>query len=122
LIDTHIKGFNAQDSDLFLSVFEDTAIIIDGIAPSRWLSPNGPARWPADAAKWRANLSVTSEALAYELTFFNAEGSSAYAVVSGALTIKTKSQTMVRTGTLAYTFAKRGGTWRIGAQAWGRTA
>jgi len=25
------------------------------------------------------------------------------------------------TGTLAYTFAKRGGVWKIEAQAWGRT-
>ena len=29
LIEGHIKGFNTQDNDLFLSVFGDTAIIID---------------------------------------------------------------------------------------------
>ena len=40
LIDAHINGFNTQDKDLFLSVFGDTAIIIDGIAPYRWLNPN----------------------------------------------------------------------------------
>lgn len=45
LIDDHIKGFNSQDNDLFYSVFGDTAIIIDGIAPYRWLNPNGPANW-----------------------------------------------------------------------------
>ena len=39
LIDSHVKGFNAQDNFLFLSVFGDTAIIIDGIAPYRWLNP-----------------------------------------------------------------------------------
>ena len=42
LIDAHINGFNAQDNELFLSVFGDTAIIIDGIAPCRWLKPDGP--------------------------------------------------------------------------------
>jgi hypothetical protein len=42
LIDAHINGFNTQDSDLFLSVFGDTAIIINGIAPYRWLNPNAP--------------------------------------------------------------------------------
>ena len=26
LIDAHVKGFNAQDTDLFLGVFGDTAI------------------------------------------------------------------------------------------------
>jgi hypothetical protein len=36
LIDTHINGFNTQNPDLFLSVFGDTAIIIDGIAPYRF--------------------------------------------------------------------------------------
>jgi len=35
LIDAHIEGFNTQDRELFLGVFGDTAIIIDGIAPYR---------------------------------------------------------------------------------------
>lgn len=122
LIETHIKAFNAQDDELFLSVFGDTAIIIDGIAPYRWLNPNAPANWLADVAKWRQDLSVTSEHLAYEMTFWNVEGSSAYAVISGTLTVGTKSQTIVRAGTLAYTFANRNGAWKIEAQAWGRTA
>src|SRR5436305_263128 len=43
LIDTHIDGFNSQASDSFLSVFADSAIIIDDIAPYRWLTPNAPA-------------------------------------------------------------------------------
>jgi hypothetical protein len=122
LIEAHIRGFNAQDEELFLSVFGKTAIIIDGIAPYRWLNPNAPANWLADVAKWRQGLGVTSEHLAYELTFWNVESSSAYAVISGTLTIKTKSQTLVRAGTLAYTFANHDGVWKIEAQAWGRTA
>ena len=122
LINAHIKGFNEQDNDLFMSVFGDTAIIIDGIAPYRWLNPKAPANWLADCEKWRANLGVTHEHLGYEMGFWNVEGSAAYAVISGTLTVKTKSQTMVRTGTLAYTFAKRGGVWKIEAQAWGRTS
>ena len=32
LIDNHIDGFNTQNIELFLSVFGDDAIIIDGIA------------------------------------------------------------------------------------------
>ena len=59
LIDAHINGFNTQDNDLFFSVFGDTAIIIDGIAPYRWLNPNAPANWLADVAKWREDLGVT---------------------------------------------------------------
>jgi hypothetical protein len=31
-----------------------------------------------------------------------------------------KGQTVVRTGTLAYTFSRRGEGWKIDAQAWGR--
>jgi hypothetical protein len=122
LIKAHINGFNAQDNELFLSVFGNTAIIIDGIAPYLWLSPNAPANWLADVAKWRQSLGVTSEHLSYELTFWNVEGSAAYAVISGTLTIQTRSQTIVRAGTLAYTFANRDGVWKIEAQAWGRTA
>ena len=92
LIDAHIKGFNTQDNDLFLSVFGDTAIIIDGIAPYRWLNPNAPANWLADVEKWRKNLGVTYEHLSYEMGFWNVEGSSAYAVISGTLTVTIKGQ------------------------------
>ena len=122
LIDAHINGFNSQDDDLFLSVFGDTAIIVDGIAPYRWLNPDAPAHWLADVAKWREDLGVTSEHLSYEMGFWNVEGSSAYAVISGTLTVTIKGQSVVRTGTLAYTFAKRDGAWKIEAQAWGRTS
>ena len=122
LIDAHIKGFNAQDKDLFLSAFGETAIIIDGIAPYRWLNPNAPANWLADVDKWREDLGVTYEHLSYEMGFWNVEGPSAYAVISGTLTVTIKGQSVVRTGTLAYTFAKRDGVWKIEAQAWGRTS
>ena len=122
LIETHIKGFNTQDNDLFSSVFGSTAIIIDGIAPYRWMNPNAPANWLADVAKWREAFGVTYENLSYELTFWNVEGPTAYAVIQGTLTIELKGQTMVRAGTLAYTFSKRDGAWKIEAQAWGRTS
>jgi hypothetical protein len=54
--------------------------------------------------------------------FWNVEGTFAYAVTSGTLTVTVKGQSTVRTGTLAYTFAKRDGVWKIEAQAWGRTS
>ncbi len=122
LIDAHVDGFNTQDNDLFLGVFGDTAIIIDGIAPYRWLNPDAPAHWLADVEKWREGLGVTHEHLSYEMGFWNVEGSSAYAVIAGTLTVTIKGQSVVRTGTLAYTFANRDGVWRIEAQAWGRTS
>ena len=122
LIDAHINGFNTHDKDLFLGVFGDTAIIIDGIAPYRWLNPNAPANWLADVEKWRKDLGVTKEHLSYEMGFWNVEDSSAYAVISGTLTVTIKGQSVVRTGTLAYTFANRDGVWKIEAQAWGRTS
>jgi hypothetical protein len=122
LIEAHINGFNTQNTDLFIGVFGDTAIIIDGIAPYRWLNPNAPANWLADVEKWRHDLGVTYEHLSYEMGFWNVEGSSAYAVISGSLTVTIKGQSVVRTGTLAYTFAKHEGVWKIEAQAWGRTS
>ena len=122
LIEAHIEGFNTQNNDLFLSVFGDTAIIIDGIAPYRWLNPNAAANWLADVEKWREDLGVTNEHLAYELGFWNVEVTSAYAVISGTLSVTIKGQSVVRKGTLAYTFGKRDGVWKIESQAWGRTA
>jgi ketosteroid isomerase-like protein len=122
LIDAHIRGFNTQDTELFVSVFAPTAVIIDGIAPFRWLNPNAAANWLADVKKWRENLGVTYEHLDYQLGFCTVEGSSAYAVISGTLTLTMHGEPVVRTGTLAYTFANRDGSWKIGAQAWGRTS
>ena len=63
LIDNHVNGFNTQNIEHFLGVFGDTAIIIDGIAPYRWLNPNAPANWLADVTKWREDLGVTYEHL-----------------------------------------------------------
>ena len=122
LIDNHINGFNTNNIELFLSVFGDTAIIIDGIAPYRWLNPNAPANWLADVEKWRKDLGVSREQLSYEMGFWNVEGSTAYAVVAGTLTITIKGQNVTRTGTLAYTFSKHGEAWKMDAQAWGRTS
>ena len=122
LIENHVKAFNTQNLDLFLNVFGDNAIIIDGIAPYRWLNPNAPAKWLADVEKWRAQFGVTHENLSYEMGFWNVEGSYAYAVISGTLAVTIKGQTAARTGTLAYTFAKHGEAWKIEAQAWGRTS
>lgn len=65
---------------------------------------------------------MTAEHLSYEMGFWNVEGSSAYAVIAGTLRITIKGQDIVRTGTLAYTFAKREDVWKIEAQAWGRTS
>src|SRR5689334_10050496 len=48
LIDNHINAFNTHNTKLFFGIFSDTAIIIDGIAPYRWLNPNAPANWIAD--------------------------------------------------------------------------
>jgi len=122
LIDNLIKGFNEKNDDLFLSVFGDTAIIIDGIAPYRWMNPDGPKKWLADVEIWRKDFGVTRERLSYEMTFWNVEGTSAYAVVAGNLEVTIKDETVVRKGTLAYTFAKNDGEWKIEAQAWGRTS
>jgi ketosteroid isomerase-like protein len=122
VIEAHVNGFNTHDNALFRSVFGDTAVIIDGIAPYRWLNPNAPANWLADVEKWREDLGVSAEHLSYEMGFWNVEGSFAYAVISGTLTVTIKGQAVVRTGTLAYTFGKRDGVWKIEAQAWGRTS
>jgi hypothetical protein len=65
---------------------------------------------------------VTSEHLSYEMGFWNVEGPSAYAVISATLTVTIESQSAIRTGTLAYTFANHDGVWKIEAQAWGRTS
>ncbi len=99
LIDNHINAFNTQNIELFRDVFGDTAIIIDGIAPCRWLNPNAPAKWLADVEKWRENLGVSHEHLSYEMGFWNVDGSDAYAVIAGTLAVTIKGQTVARAGT-----------------------
>jgi hypothetical protein len=56
LIDAHVNALNSQNVELFLSVFAHDAVIIDGIAPYRWLNPNSPAHWLAEVEKWRKDL------------------------------------------------------------------
>jgi hypothetical protein len=66
-------------------------------------------------------LGVTHEHLSYEMGFWNVEGCSACAVISGTLAITAKGQSIVRTGTLACTFTNGERGWTIDAQAWSRT-
>ena len=65
---------------------------------------------------------MSDEHLSYEFGFWNVEGSFAYAFISGTLRVTIKGQSIVRIGTLAFTFGKRDGVWKIEAQAWGRTS
>ena len=83
LIDNHINGFNTHNIELFLGVFGGTAIIIDGIAPYRWLNPNAPANWLADVEKWRKDLGVSYEHLSYEMGFWNVEGADSEGLRTG---------------------------------------
>jgi ketosteroid isomerase-like protein len=122
LIDNHINGYNTQNYELFLSVFGDDAIIIDGIAPHRWLNPDAPTHWLADSEKWRKNLGVTYDHISYEMGFWTVEGPYAYVAVVGTFTVTIKGQTVARNGILTYTFSKHGEDWKIDAQAWGRTS
>jgi len=66
--------------------------------------------------------SMGSTPVEYDLGFWSVEGARAYVVVSGTLTVTMTGQSVVRTGTLAYTFANQNGVWKIEAQAWGRTS
>ena len=81
-------------------MFGDTAVIIDGMAPYRWLNPNAPANRLPDVEKSREDLGVSAEHLSYEMGFWNVEGAFAYAAISGTLTVTLKGQAVVRTGTL----------------------
>ena len=56
---------------------------------------------------------MTNGHLSYEMGFWNVEGSDAYAVISVKLTVTIKGQPIVRTGALAYTFARRDGVGRL---------
>jgi hypothetical protein len=120
LIDNHIKGFNTHDHELFLSVFSDTAIVIDGIAPYRWLNPNGPENWLADVDLWHKKYEVSGENLVFEMGVWAVEGTSAYAVISGTLSVTMKGQSITREGHMTYTFTNYDGTWKIDSQAWAR--
>jgi hypothetical protein len=124
LIDAHIKGINTHDHELFLSVFGDTAIIIEGIARYRWLNPNAPGNWLADVAKWRETLGVTAEHLSYEMGFgtsrvrppmwsLPAPSRSRFRerTSSGPALSHTRSQGAMASGRLRH---KRGGAHRIG--------
>ena len=121
LIDAHVDAFNTQNVELSQRLRRRRRHHRRHRALSL-AEPNAPANWLADVEKWRKDLGVTHERLTFEMGFWNVEGANAYAVIAGTLTIIIKGQTVVRTGTLAYTFSKHDESWKIDAQAWGRTS
>ncbi len=80
-----------------------------------WLEAALPPRWPAAVQGPDGLIRIW-------LGFWNVDGPDAYAVITGTLTVTSRGQSVVRTGTLAYTFSKHGPEWKIDAQAWGRTS
>ena len=59
------------------------------------MNPNAPGNWLANRRKWREDFGVTYEHLCYEMGLWNVEGFSAFAVISGTLTITVKGQSVV---------------------------
>ena len=94
LIDAHVDAFNNQNVELFLTVFSDDAIIIDGIAPYRWLNPNAPMNWLDDVDKWREDLGVSARASGLRNGVLERRGR---LCLARTLTVTIKGQTVVRT-------------------------
>ena len=122
VIDKVLGGFNNKDSALYNSAFGADAVVIDGIAPYRWIGPNAQARWFSDAEKWLHDFGVEQETLVIDKIVHSAVvGTSAYVVISATLFLKLKGgQSGSRPGVLTFTLAKQGGEWKVGSQAWGR--
>jgi len=126
VIDKVLGGFNNKDSALYNSAFGADAVVIDGIAPYRWIGPNAQARWFSDAEKWLHDFGVEQETLVIDkIVHFAVVGTSAYVVISAtlslALSLKLKGgQSGSRPGVLTFTLAKQGDEWKVGSQSWGR--
>jgi len=58
------------------------------------VEPKRPGTLLDDVEKWRKANGVTAERLTHEMGFWKLEGNSAYAVISGTLTITLKGQTI----------------------------
>lgn len=115
-------AFNSKDSVLYNSAFTADAVVIDGIAPYRWIGPNAPARWFSDAEQWVHELGVMNENIACDrIIHASVVGVHAYVVLSATLSFNLKGgQTGVRPGILTFTFGKQGDKWKVESQAWGR--
>lgn len=86
------------------------------------MNPNAAANWLAEVEKWRENLGVSHEHLSYEMGFWNEEGSYAYAVLAGTLTVTIKGKLSFGPAPSHIHFQRVGQEWKIDAQAWGRTS
>ena len=121
VIDTVLRGFNNKDSVLYNSAFSGDAIVIDGIAPYRWIGPNAPARWFSGAEMWVHEFGVENENIKCDkIIHASVVGTHAYVVLSATLSFSFKGQNGSRPGILTFTFAKQGDKWKVESQAWGR--
>src|SRR5215831_17583652 len=122
LIDAVLSGFNSKNATLYKSAFGDNVVIIDGFAPFRWVGPNAPTQWWADAETWAKAADLESEHISSEgILYWEVRGTRAYAVVSAILTIKLKKGAPItRSGTLTFTFGKIGEVWKAEGHAWAR--
>lgn len=121
LIDTLLGAFNRRDSTLYNSIFSDNAVVVDGMAPYRWIGPNAQGRWLADAEKWAQEVGVTNGKVDYDrIVHAEIAGTQAYAVLSATFSFKLKGVAQSRSGILTFTCANQSGRWRVESQTWGR--
>jgi len=121
LVNTALRGFNSKDAALYNSAFGGDVVVVDGIAPYRWIGPNAQGRWFADAQKWAHDFSVPDENIAYDrVVRADVVGTHAYIVLSAKLSFTMNGRPDSRLGILTFTLAKQGDEWKIESQAWGR--
>ncbi|MFT3878488.1 MAG: nuclear transport factor 2 family protein [Gemmatales bacterium] len=122
LINGVFKAYCNKDFDLFNSIYAGNVVIVDGFAPYRWTGTDALAKWWADVEVWVKAGGVKEEHLAFEgVRAWGVEGDRAYASTSATLTVKlNQGESIVRPGTLIFTFARQGNVWKAEGHTWGR--
>jgi hypothetical protein len=123
VINEALDAFNAHDSKGWNSAYGGNVVIVDGMAPYRWVGPTAPAEWWADEGRWSEANGITKLNIANKgIGGWGVSGTRAYISVLATLTLTQKGKEISRRGTLTFTLANVDGVWRAEGFSWGNTA
>ncbi len=117
-----INSFNKGDVKAAEATHAADAVIIDEVAPHRWLGPGAFGAWAADLDKDAKAKGQTDQRVSLgKAERVLVDGDTAYVVVPATYIYKEKGKAMVEPARMAFSLAKTADGWKISGWTWAGT-
>jgi ketosteroid isomerase-like protein len=109
-----LDKFNAGDIKAFFAAHEESALIVDELAPYIWGGAGSVQRWAGDYTKDAEKRGISGGRMDYSTPVqANSDGTSAYLVLPTTYRFIQKGRKMSGKGNMTFVMSRRGADWKI---------